>query len=218
MQYLLLSRHGNTFAPGQKVVWVGAANDLTLVDSGLLQAQSLALALKDASIKPEKVYAAKLKRTSVYAQVIHDQLNLTEDVIIDNRLNEIDYGDWSGLTSDEIKDKFGQNELLDWNQNGKWPKTFIGLESEIEQQVKSFVEENIEKRSDHKIILAVTSNGRLKYFLKLLSDLYKDYVQTSKWKVATGNICLLSYDRGDWRLVFWNEKPESKLSLALIKR
>ncbi len=64
MQYLLLARHGNTFAPGQKVVWVGARNDLSLVESGLAQAHVLAEALEKASVKPDAIYAATLKRTT----------------------------------------------------------------------------------------------------------------------------------------------------------
>ena len=31
---LLLVRHGNTFAPGDRVVWVGKGQDLPLVESG----------------------------------------------------------------------------------------------------------------------------------------------------------------------------------------
>jgi broad specificity phosphatase PhoE len=208
MQYLLLSRHGNTFAPGQKAVWVGARNDLPLVDSGIEQAQSLAKALKDASIKPEMTYAATLKRTASYAQIIHDQLQLTKSMILDKRLNEIDYGSWSGLSNDEIKSRFGDIELNEWNQHGKWPAAFAGLESVIEKQVESFVEEVIERQADKKMTLAVTSNGRLKYFLKLIPDIYSQYIEKSKWKVATGNICLLSYSEGLWNLICWNESPQ----------
>jgi probable phosphoglycerate mutase len=36
---LILSRHGNTFSPQDAVVWVGAKQDLPLVDSGVLQAK-----------------------------------------------------------------------------------------------------------------------------------------------------------------------------------
>jgi broad specificity phosphatase PhoE len=208
VQYLLLARHGNTFAPGQTAVWVGARNDLPLVDSGIEQAQSLAKALEKALIKPEIVYAATLQRTVNYAQIIHDRLQLSKAVILDHRLDEIDYGSWSGLSNDEIKSKFGGTELDQWNEHGKWPRSFPGLESVIEGQVKSFVQEVIETQANKKMTLAVTSNGRLKYFLKLIPDIYSQYIEKSQWKVATGNICLLSYSKGLWDLICWNESPQ----------
>ena len=205
MQYLLLARHGNTFAPGQKAVWVGARNDLPLVESGIVQAESLAQALKQSSILPEAIYAASLKRTSAYAQIIHDQLQLTPVVNIDARLNEIDYGSWSGLSNDEIKAQFGVGELDEWNQLGKWPRSFSGNESDIENDVQSFVQDTVENQPTNKIVLAVTSNGRLKYFLKLLPEIYKEYIEKSKWKVATGHMCILGYENKGWQLICWNE-------------
>jgi broad specificity phosphatase PhoE len=209
VQYLLLARHGNTFAPGQKVVWVGARNDLPLVESGLMQAKNLATAMKELAIKPETIYAATLKRTVVYAEIIHDQLNLVKDVILDKRLDELDYGGWSSLTSEEIKAQYGEEELKDWNDHGVWPQTFTGSEIIVEEQVKNFIEQVVEIEPNNKLSLAVTSNGRLKYFLKILPDIYNDYIEKSKWKVSTGNICLFGYENGIWKLLLWNENPHS---------
>ena len=41
---LLLVRHGNTFGPGDAVTWVGAREDLPLVESGEAQARMRASA------------------------------------------------------------------------------------------------------------------------------------------------------------------------------
>ena len=120
MQYLLLARHGNTFAPGQKVVWVGARDDLPLVESGIAQANILSEVLKNNAIKPNAVYAASLKRTVTYAQIICDQLNLSQTPVIDKRLNELDYGDWSGLSNNEIEERYGKDELEGWSKYGRW--------------------------------------------------------------------------------------------------
>ena len=218
MQYLLLARHGNTFAPDQRVFWVGARNDLSLVESGIAQAHCLAQALKIAAISPEAIYAASLKRTLKYAQIIQDQLQLSEHVVLDSRLNEIDYGNWSGLSNDEIKSKYGDIELNEWNEQGKWANSFDDSELDIEEQIGSFVREAIINQADKKLILAVTSNGRLKYFLKLIPDIYREYLEKTKWKVATGNICLLSYEKSSWRLICWNETPLFTTALTKIDR
>lgn len=218
MQYLLLARHGNTFAPGQKVVWVGARNDLPLADSGVAQAHLLASVLVELSIKPDAIYAASLKRTATYAQIIQNQLRLSKEVHIDERLNEIDYGQWSGLSNEEIKRQFGDTELKEWNQQGKWPLSFVGSESSIEEQVRSFVQEIMVSQTEKKLTLAVTSNGRLKYFLKLLPGIYRQFIDKSKWKVATGNICLLSYEMGELGLICWNENPQSSATFGIIDK
>ena len=209
MQYLLLARHGNTFAPDQKVVWVGARNNLPLVASGINQANNLAEALKNACVKPDQIYAATLERTVAYAKIIHDQLKLSKDVKLDDRLNEIDYGEWSGLTSDEIKMQFSEDELIGWNEKGLWPKTFVGSELNMESQIESFVNEVLKTNKHIRLALAVTSNGRLKYFLKLIPESYKKYVCAGKWKVSTGNICILGYEAENWHLLCWNEKANN---------
>lgn len=213
MQYLLLSRHGNTFAPGQKVVWVGATNDLPLVESGIAQAHSLSKALKDTAILPSMVYAANLKRTSTYAQIICDDLRLTETIIVDNRLNEIDYGAWTGLSESEIKEKFGGSELEKWNEEGIWPESFGTSESEVAQQVQDFAKDIVINNPDRLLTLAVTSNGRLKYFLKLIPSLYADAMRAAKWKVATGNVSVFAYEKAAWQIICWNVSPESACGL-----
>ena len=42
---ILCARHGNTFAPGQRAVFVGAKEDLPLTEEGETQARDLAIAL-----------------------------------------------------------------------------------------------------------------------------------------------------------------------------
>ena len=207
MQYLLLARHGNTFAPGQKVVWVGARNDLPLVESGIAQAHIAGQALREASVTPQTIYASELRRTAAYAQIVQAELSLNDPICIDHRLNEIDYGDWSGLTNDEIKRQFGVDELDEWNQYGRWPKSFIGSEANIEKEIKTFIEDEVVNSPGKKNLLAVTSNGRLKYFLKLIPDIYAEFIEKSKWKVSTGQLCLLSYAEDNWQVICWNESP-----------
>ena len=39
---MILSRHGNTFSPGDKIIRAGSGEDLSLVERGIEQAQLLA--------------------------------------------------------------------------------------------------------------------------------------------------------------------------------
>ena len=215
MQYLLLARHGNTFAPNDKVVWVGSSHDLPLVGSGIKQADNLSQALLNASLVPEAIYAGPLKRTLSYAQFVHNRLNLNVGISIDNRLHEIDYGQWSGLTDEEIKFQFGLDEFDQWQKQGGWPASFGSSEKEIITQVLSFIDDTIIGQPNKLFTLATTSNGRLKYFLKLVPDLWTEFTSTSKWKVSTGRVSLLALNHSTWSVVAWNESPAE--ACALIK-
>src|SRR4051812_27218223 len=91
---LILSRHGNTFAPGQEAVWTGASNDLPLVEKGWQQADKLAHALMARTISLAAVYCGPLKRTRDYAVRVIEKVKFPGSEVVDPRLNEIDYGDW----------------------------------------------------------------------------------------------------------------------------
>jgi broad specificity phosphatase PhoE len=215
MQYLLISRHGNTFAPTDKVVWVGANNDLPLVESGNNQATVLAQTLDEAGLIPQVIHTGPLKRTFCHAQIIRDKLSKNIPIQIDNRLREIDYGKWSGLTDQEIKEQFGDEELDHWRNNGIWPASFNGSEQETIDAVLSFADDTVIKQPDRKLTLAITSNGCIKYFLKLLANEENNLV--GKWKVATGQVSLLAFSKSTWELMAWNESPHFVCNILKAK-
>ena len=57
MSKILLARHGNTFGPGDRIVWVGAQEDLPLVEKGEEQARALGNALRGAGRNREAANA-----------------------------------------------------------------------------------------------------------------------------------------------------------------
>ena len=69
-QTLLFARHGNTFGPGDKVVWVGRETDLPLVEKGLEQAAAAAEALRRTDLIPDAIYCASLQRTRRFAAIV----------------------------------------------------------------------------------------------------------------------------------------------------
>ncbi len=207
---IILSRHGNTFSATDPVVWVGATQDLPLVDSGILQAQCLAQALKKTNIHPKVVYCGPLKRTRDYATIVLEQLHSSKKPIVDSRLNEIDYGNWAGLTNTQIQEIGEGEELSAWENLSVWPK-FAGWEgtpTHMVKEIREFSKDLITQYDPTDTILVVSSNGRLRYFLKLIPGLFEQTVQDKMFKVATGNICLLTYENRKWQMQFWNKKPE----------
>ena len=57
---IIISRHGNTFEPDEKVVWAGATNDLPLAAKGIEQAKNLGAWLATNSIKLDIAYTLSL--------------------------------------------------------------------------------------------------------------------------------------------------------------
>lgn len=207
---VILSRHGNTFSASDPVVWVGATQDLPLVDSGILQAKCLAQALQKADIHPKAVYCGPLKRTRDYAAIVLEQLHSAVKPIVDARLNEIDYGNWAGLSNTQIQEIGEGDDLSAWENLSVWPKiaSWSGSAAHMAKEVKEFSKELVTQYDPTDSILVISSNGRLRYFLKLIPGLFEQHVQNKEFKVATGNICLLTHENRKWQIKFWNKKPE----------
>jgi broad specificity phosphatase PhoE len=135
--------------------------------------------------------------------------------IIDQRLNEIDYGEWSGLTNSQVREQFGAEELERWEKYSKWPTTgnWKGSEAATVAKVTAFVDDLIKKYPSNTTILAVSSNGLLRYFLKLIPNEFDIRIKNQTLKIATGKMCKLIYENNQWKIDFWNVGPLDKNNL-----
>jgi probable phosphoglycerate mutase len=212
---IILSRHGNTFGPSDKVVWVGKRNDLPLTTEGLMQAEQLGRALK--SIKLEAAYFAPLQRTKKFAETVLHTAQQSPPMIEDARLTELDYGDWSGLSDQEIAEKFGSDCLKNWGNQAIWPTDcgWTSTEEQVTQEVQSFVQDARTKHQSSSNILVVSSNGRLRYFLKLIPGEFEKRVAQKTLKVGTGKSGVIVFNEDRARLPLWNEAPEALSAMLL---
>lgn len=204
--HLILARHGNTFEGNDPVVWVGSANNLPLVKKGFQQAENLARFLTRQP--PAAIYTGPLNRTLNYAEVIGKNFQVTPQ--IDPRLTEIDYGQWTGLTNEQIALKFGTAELDAWNRKSDWPTSgvWVSTEARIIYEVQAFVQDLVRKHASDDTILIVSSNGRLRYFLTLIAGEFEKRKLTGDFKVKTGNICKINYEDGKFQLGYWDVCPD----------
>lgn len=207
---LILARHGNTFSANDKVCWVGSQNDLPLVESGVAQAQRAADSLRHVDLAG--IYCAPLKRTKKFAEIIEstNERNAPSPVE-DGRLTELDYGRWSGLSDAEIVDKFGEKTLRAWVDKSIWPEDggWSSDEKTVTDEIQKLVEELKRRHAEDSNVVIVSSNGRLRYFLKLIDSEFERRVAASSFKVATGRVCLINVGDSDARLELWNEQPEA---------
>ncbi len=200
---VVLCRHGNTFNKGERVFWVGSREDLPLTAEGLLQSQAVAAALEQSGVKVARVLCGPLHRTKTFAEQICQKLFPGESPVIDQRLTELDYGPWSGLTDAEIEAQYGASALQGWRDRGVRPSevSFLPPEDVVRDELVNLLEE---LRQQGGVSVAITSNGRLKELSSLLRE--RSGVSLASSSVSTGSTCILVHSVAGWHISGWNLK------------
>jgi broad specificity phosphatase PhoE len=207
---LLLARHGNTFEHGDKVVWVGARTDLPLTAKGREQAAALGEGLQPVKSAIKRIVSGPLSRTREHSAIAARVLGFDQQVEVDERLREIDYGLWEAKSTEEIHALGGAEELKAWDKSGIWPTSpgWSPPEETIAENAAQLAHELVTSLHSDDAALLVTSNGILKFFLKLVPGAFEDMAARGLLKVSTGNCCALACEAGAWRVVFWNRRPD----------
>ena len=206
---IVCARHGNTFAPGDRVVFVGAHEDVALTPEGEAQARRLAAALRDAALAPAVVLCGPLQRTRRYAELVVETLGLGVKPVVDARLTEIDYGDWAGLTNEEISSKLGQGEDLRlWNEQGRWPGRahWGGSEDGIKTGVAAIMK-LLGGELAGRTVLVVSSNGILRYFAMAAAGAAAKSDPRFPFKMRTGNYGIIRAGGDKYDVVSWDNTP-----------
>ncbi|MEY4699945.1 MAG: hypothetical protein RL326_132 [Pseudomonadota bacterium] len=197
---VILCRHGNTFTKGEKVVMVGAKEDLPLTDEGLRQAASVGEALRCVASKINRIVSGPLQRTRVFADIVKQSSGTSAPISIDARLTELDYGAWSGLSNEEIVALSGEEALRQWQEHGVRPPhmRFEPSAESLAHELTSLLRE-LETQSG--VCVVVSSNGRLREFRRLIES--NDTIR-GDGKVRTGGSCVLVLSSSGWKIVAWN--------------
>jgi broad specificity phosphatase PhoE len=209
---ILLTRHGNNFAPGDKVVWVGARSDLPLAAKGLEQARLFGEAVRGGGLSVGPLRAGPLKRTRDY---IREAFGTAPE--IDDRLTEIDYGDWEGRTTDDVAAERGKELVEAWSKRGVWPRRQGWKPSvdRIEANIRAILDD-LAALEDKTIPVLCTSQGILKFFAKRDATFHARAFSQDDGKalsVPTGACCGATLDGTRFTVDFWAQAP----SPALLK-
>ncbi len=164
---LHLIRHGQTDWNKRKMIQ-GILDDIPLNKKGFKQARALAKQLKK-TYQVDVVYASKAKRAQQTAQEICSIFRT--DMHITEKINEIDFGDFSGSSIYDIESKFPEyfaafRHFIASNrvEGTKRPRIPNGETMEnIEQRMHSFIKEILSKHRGKQI--AAVSHGS---FIKCL--------------------------------------------------
>jgi len=151
MTILFLIRHGET--DWNKQGKYTGQKDIPINATGIEQAVKVSKKLKIHA--PEIIYSSNLLRALQTAEEISKELKIP--IIKDDRLQEINQGEWEGLHITEIQQRYS-NEFADRNED-PLRVAAPGGESigEVEDRVKSFLKEITAKHPQSRI--ALTSHG-----------------------------------------------------------
>jgi probable phosphoglycerate mutase len=199
---LFIVRHGNTFLPGQKITRVGVNTDVSLVESGILQAHKLGLFFRNENILFDRVYCSSLVRTRNTAEIIIDyqknKLNIEEKPLFD----EIDHGEDEGKTDLEIVNRIGSQALTDWDSFGIIPNGWNVNEELRILGWKDFLKEHVKYNN----VLIVTSNGAARFIFKAINITGK--IESLKLRTGAFGVITQKSEMGKIELVNWNLLPK----------
>ncbi|RLJ70912.1 putative phosphoglycerate mutase [Hydrogenivirga caldilitoris] len=123
--------------------------DPELTERGKAQAEALAYEFQKEKVS--RIYSSPLKRTFQTAKIISDKLAVP--LHREDRVIEIDHGNWSGMLVDEVKEKYPR-EFEMWLKEPHRVK-FEGGESleDVFRRVKDFLEYVRKEHEDETVIV-----------------------------------------------------------------
>jgi probable phosphoglycerate mutase len=151
---LLLARHAETDWNREKR-WQGFA-DLSLSEQGREQARALADELN--AFPCSAVYASDLRRAHETALVIAERKGLAVTPL--RELREVDVGSWTGLSYDEVKERFpNEYEQMRTRTGTGWEggETYVEMARRVLEALRRIAREH-----PGETVLVVTHNGPIR--------------------------------------------------------
>ena len=200
MTRVLLIRHGETTWNRDRR-WQGHA-DIPLSEAGATQAARLAIHLKIAGAALSAVYSSDLRRAHDTARALAEALEIP--VVVDAAWREISVGQWTGLSRDEIRDRFAQ----DWARIAAGEdlprgggETFEAFSGRVVTALGSLV-----ARHPDETIAVVTHGGVIRATLLYVLDLPWTRMRevAAVDNTAVSELC---WEGGRWSIVRRNDSP-----------
>jgi broad specificity phosphatase PhoE len=151
---LFLARHAAT-AWNREKRWQGLA-DLSLSEHGREQARALADELE--AIPLSAIYASDLRRAHKTALIVAEQKGLAVTPM--RELREIDVGSWTGLSYDEVKERFpDEYEQMRTRTGRGWEggETYAEMAHRVLEALRSIAHEH-----PGETVLVVTHSGPIR--------------------------------------------------------
>ncbi len=181
---LVLVRHGES-EWNRLNLFTGWRNpDLT--EKGLIEARVAGRMIRDHKIKFDIAFTSGLKRAQHTLDIILAELNQPDVPIVrDIALNERDYGELSGLNKDEARQKWGEEQVLDWRRSFDIPPPGGESLKDTLARVRPYYESAIwPQMSQGKNVIIAAHGNSLRALIMTLEGLSKDEILQRE--LATG--------------------------------
>ena len=181
MGKIFIVRHGQT--SGNRALKYFGITDIELNENGINQAVLVSKRLKKESIS--RIYSSSLKRAFKTAKIIAKPHRISVELKED--LKEINFGDWEGLSFQEIQKSY-PHEFSKW-QNNIMNFTTPHGESilELKRRVETAFKEILNSARENNVVI-VTHGGPIRIILsKILSP---NALETVFWKIKQDNAAL----------------------------
>jgi alpha-ribazole phosphatase len=204
---IILIRHGQT-AWNAEEVFRGQA-DIELDETGLKQAELLAEYMSHRKL--EAIYSSPLKRAVRTAEAIASRHKLA--VEITPGLNDIDFGEWQGLSLQEVRTRF--NELFEmWVTDPHRVRIPSGESlDDVRQRALALVNNVVEEHED-KVIALVSHRVVNKVLICALLGLDNSHF----WDVRLDTCGMTTFEFDDGRFVLTEHNNTSFLEPLKQKR
>ena len=117
---LVLVRHGQS-EWNEKNLFTGC-KDPELTQKGAQEARNAGRELLGQEYAFDVMYTSALRRAQETGRIILEEMGLTDIVTVrDQRLNERDYGDLSGLNKDDARERWGEDQVHVWRRSYDTP-------------------------------------------------------------------------------------------------
>lgn len=190
MNYLVLLRHGES--EWNKENKFTGFTDVDLSATGIEEAKSAGQSLKN--IKFDAVFTSTLKRAYNTASLAMTEAGQQHDFVKHDDLRERDYGDLTGLNKDEMRQKFGEEQVHIWRRS--YDVQPPGGESlkDVVDRVRPYYKANIEPLlKEGKNVLVAAHGNTLRAMLIILEENTPENINSAE--IPTGVPLVFEMDK-----------------------
>lgn len=190
MNYLVLLRHGES--EWNKENKFTGFTDVDLSPTGIEEAKSAGQSLKN--IKFDAVFTSTLKRAYNTASLAMTEAGQQHDFVKHDDLRERDYGDLTGLNKDEMRKKFGEEQVHIWRRSyDVQPPNGESLKDVVDR-VRPYYKANIEPLlKEGKNVLIAAHGNTLRAMLIILEENTPENINSAE--IPTGVPLVFEMDK-----------------------
>ena len=191
---LVLVRHGQS-EWNEKNLFTGW-KDPELTQKGAQEARNAGRELLGQEYVFDFMYTSALRRAQETGRIILEEMGLTDIVTVrDQRLNERDYGDLSGLNKDDARERWGEDQVHVWRRSYDTPPPGGESLEDTANRVLPYFEEVILPNlvAGKNILVAAHGNSLRALIMKIESISPLEIV---KLEIETGKPIYFSFEDG----------------------